>query len=148
MKRTVKTEIGTFLLESDGVSLVSAVLTRGQQVRGRDSVLDSAADELRLYFKGKLKTFKTSLNPSGTTFQKKIWKAASRIGYGNTLSYKQLSEKAGFPNAYRACGQALNRNPLLVFIPCHRICAADGSLGGYAGGTGVKTALLKLEGET
>lgn len=147
MKRTVKAEIGTFLLESDGVSLVSAVLAQGRQERGQDSVLDSAADELSLYLKGRLKAFKTPLNPSGTAFQKKIWKAAAQIRYGNTLSYKQLSEKAGFPNAYRACGQALNRNPLLIFIPCHRICSADGSLGGYAGGTGVKTALLRLESE-
>ena len=108
-------------------------------------LLTKAADQLAEYFAGRRKEFDLPLNPEGTDFQRKIWNALQKIPFGETRSYKQLAEMAGNGKACRAAGGANNKNPLPVFIPCHRVIGADGSPVGYGGGLKIKQFLLELE---
>ena len=86
------------------------------------------------------------LFPSGTSFQESVWRQLIRIRRGQTLTYAQVAQRIKRPRAVRAVGSAVGANPLCVLIPCHRILASGGGLGGYAYGLRIKTALLKLEG--
>ena len=82
----------------------------------------------------------------GTPFQQAVWQALLRIPRGQTASYVALARSIGKPQAVRAVGAAVGRNPLSVVVPCHRVLGSDGSLTGYAGGLERKQALLRLEG--
>lgn len=104
-----------------------------------------AANELQEYFAGKRRLFDVPLRLEGTPFQCQVWEALQRIPYGQTRSYGEVAASIGHPGASRAVGQANNRNPLPIFVPCHRVVAADGSLAGYAFGTKTKRFLLDLE---
>ena len=108
-------------------------------------LLRQAAAELTNYFAGQLREFTVPLAPKGTPFQQKVWAALRAIPYGETRSYKELAIAIGNEKACRAVGMANNRNPLPIFIPCHRVVGSDGKLVGYAGGLDVKTFLLELE---
>lgn len=108
-------------------------------------ILARAAAQLKEYFCGKRKKFGLPLAFGGTPFQKKIWTALSEIPYGETLSYKNLAGRVGNPKAARAAGTAAGKNPLCVVLPCHRVIASNGSLGGYSGGLKIKSGLLALE---
>ena len=105
-----------------------------------------AAIQLLEYFNGTRKTFSLPLDLKGTSFQKKVWVALQEIPYGSTVTYKDIAEHIGCPKGCRAVGQANGRNPVPIVIPCHRVLAADGKLGGYSCGLDKKTALLRLEG--
>ena len=83
-----------------------------------------------------------------TPFQQKILDATCRIPWGQVRTYGWVAQKAGSPRGFRAAGQALNRNPIPLFVPCHRVIASGGRLGGYGGGLEWKVALLKNEGVT
>ncbi len=83
---------------------------------------------------------------NGTTFQKRVWRAIATIPWGESRSYAWLARKAGRPKAIRATANACGKNPLPLIIPCHRVIASDGSLGGFSGGVEIKKRLLKLEG--
>lgn len=144
--RTIRTKIGTLLLQSNGSKLVSVDFAAGHpQKRDEDRILESAIDELGRYFQRKLTKFRTPLELRGTAFQQRVLECTQSIPFGEIISYQNLSMKIGAPKAYRACGQALGRNPFLIVIPCHRVCASDGGLGGYAGGIRIKEALLRFE---
>ncbi len=108
-------------------------------------LIKEAAAQLTEYLEGRRKKFDLPLNPKGTEFQKKVWKALCDIPYGETRSYKQVAEAVGNPKGPRAVGMANNRNPIIIFIPCHRVIGANGSLVGYGGGLDVKEKLLSLE---
>ncbi|MBR5571117.1 MAG: methylated-DNA--[Oscillospiraceae bacterium] len=110
-------------------------------------LLRQAAAELREYFAGERKIFTVPLAPKGTPFQQQVWAALREIPYGETRSYKEIAAMVGNEKACRAVGMANNRNPLPIFIPCHRVVGADGKPVGYAGGLDVKTFLLELEQE-
>jgi methylated-DNA-[protein]-cysteine S-methyltransferase len=109
-------------------------------------LLLKARDQLEDYFEGRRKVFDLPLAPHGTLFQRKVWTALSEIPFGTTLTYGQLADKLG--TAPRALGGACGRNPIPVVIPCHRVLAAGGGLGGYSGIDGIETKefLLRLEG--
>ena len=109
-----------------------------------DIILD-AFRQLEEYFEGKRKDFNLPLNPKGTSFQQKVWSCLYSIPYGETRTYKDIAKQVGDENASRAVGNANNKNPVPIFIPCHRVIGADGSLTGYAGGTELKEKLLDLE---
>jgi methylated-DNA-[protein]-cysteine S-methyltransferase len=111
-------------------------------------VLERARDQLDAYFEGKLKAFDLPLSPMGTPFQRKVWEALARIPFGATRSYGELAAELG--TAPRSLGTACGRNPLPILIPCHRVLATNGGLGGYSGMDGVDTkrTLLRLEGVT
>ena len=82
----------------------------------------------------------------GTDFQQAVWRTLAQISYGQTCSYKELAQALGRPKAVRAVANAVGQNPLSILLPCHRVLAHDGSLGGYRGGLDMKTYLLNLEG--
>lgn len=105
-----------------------------------------AVAELASYFAGELRCFTVPLAPRGSRFDLATWLALQEIAYGRTWSYGDLAGRLGRPGAARAVGGALGRNPLPIFLPCHRVVGADGRLTGYGGGLPVKTALLALEG--
>lgn len=103
-------------------------------------------EQLRTYFSGREVTFPDELDLSGaTTFQRRVWEKTRLIPYGETRSYAWVAKQVKQPGAARAVGQALSRNPLPIIIPCHRVVAADGKLGGYTGGLEIKKCLLRLE---
>lgn len=80
------------------------------------------------------------------TFKQKVYEIVSRIPKGKVMTYKEVAKKAGRPNAYRAVGNILNKNPDTKKVPCHRVIRSDGKVGGYAKGTKTKIAILKKEG--
>ena len=91
-------------------------------------------------------TFSFPLAPDGgTPFQRQVWRALEAIPFGETRTYGQIAAAVGNPKAVRAVGQANHRNPIPIFIPCHRVVGADGTLTGYAGGLELKRSLLELE---
>jgi methylated-DNA-[protein]-cysteine S-methyltransferase len=111
----------------------------------RHAPLRQAKRELAEYFGGERTRFETALAPEGTLFQQSVWRAISTVGFGETLTYGELAQRAGCLGSARAAGAATGRNPIGIVIPCHRIVGSDGSLTGYAGGLDRKRALLALE---
>ncbi|MCC8034393.1 MAG: methylated-DNA--[protein]-cysteine S-methyltransferase [Rikenellaceae bacterium] len=108
-------------------------------------LIEEAIGQLRHYLTGERLDFDLPLQPEGTDFQQKVWKALCGIPYGETRSYGQIARRVGNPKASRAVGLANNRNPISIFIPCHRVIGADGKLVGYGGGIPIKKRLLELE---
>jgi len=104
-------------------------------------------EELNEYFARKRDHFTLPLNPAGTVFQKEVWKTLLTIPYGTTISYAKEAEQFGNPKATRAVANANGRNPIAILIPCHRVIATGGGLGGYSGGIEKKEFLLALESE-
>lgn len=117
-------------------------------VTGRKAMSDEIQAELGLYFKGDLKRFKTPIILTGTDFQKQTWHQLSQIPYGETRSYAELAIAVGNEKAVRAVAGSNAKNGLALIVPCHRVIAKDGTLGGYAGGLDRKRALLRLEGSS
>lgn len=104
-----------------------------------------AVSQLREYFAGRRRDFDLELAPLGTDFQRQIWEALRSIPCGETRTYTELAGAAGRPRSARAAGRACATNPLPIVVPCHRAVGSDGSLTGFAGGIGMKEALLELE---
>lgn len=102
-------------------------------------------EELDEYFRGNRRAFTVPLAPKGTPFQQSVWQALCSIPYGETRSYGQIAAQIGNPKGSRAVGMANNKNPLAIFIPCHRVVGANGKLVGYAGGLSIKEILLHTE---
>lgn len=101
---------------------------------------------LRAYFGGRKVAFPDKLDLTrATAFQRMVWQKTRLIPYGKTRSYSWIAEQVGKPEAARAVGQALSRNPLPIIIPCHRVVASNGKLGGFSGGLEMKRYLLQLE---
>lgn len=111
----------------------------------KSALLDKSNTQLQEYFNGERTTFDLPLRPEGTAFMHTVWHALVDIPYGTTVSYKDIAVKIDHPKAYRAVGMANNRNPLPIFIPCHRVIAANGSMCGYGAGIPIKEYLLQLE---
>ncbi len=101
--------------------------------------------ELKAYFEGSLKVFKTPVELIGTDFQKKVWKALLTIPYGETVTYSDQAIKVGDLKAIRAVASANGANPVSILVPCHRIIGKDGNLTGYRGGLTTKRFLLNHE---
>lgn len=109
------------------------------------ALLKKAEEQLQDYLTGKRKSFELPFAPQGTEFQQKVWQALQEIPYGETRSYGEVAKTIGNSKAYRAVGMSNNKNPIPIFIPCHRVIGANGKLVGYAGGLDSKEYLLKLE---
>jgi methylated-DNA-[protein]-cysteine S-methyltransferase len=107
--------------------------------------LKEVVDQLDAYFNGKLHDFDVSLDPVGSEFQTKVWKALGEIPYGQTRTYGQIAKAIRQPKASRAVGLANNQNPIAIVVPCHRVIGANGSLTGYGGGLPRKRWLLEHE---
>ena len=108
-------------------------------------ILRRAAAQLAEYFAGTRPRFDLPLAPVGTEFQRRVWAATSTIPFGATATYGEIARKIGAPNAARAVGGALNRNPICIVVPCHRVVGSSGRLTGYDGGVDRKAFLLNLE---
>lgn len=108
-------------------------------------VLKDAKGQMEEFFALKRKKFDLPLSPAGTAFQKDVWAELLKIPYGKTATYGEIAGKIGNKNACRAVGGANNKNPIPIFIPCHRVIGKSGSLTGYALGLDVKEKLLRLE---
>jgi methylated-DNA-[protein]-cysteine S-methyltransferase len=109
-----------------------------------------AARELAAYFDGDTAPadlqFTVPLDPQGTAFQQQVWQALLQIRAGRLSTYGEIARGVGRPDAARAVGAAIGRNPIGIIVPCHRVIGRDGSLTGYAGGLPRKQALLQREG--
>jgi methylated-DNA-[protein]-cysteine S-methyltransferase len=109
--------------------------------------LEPELQELGEYFEGKRRRFQVPIDLRwGTAFQKKVLDAASDIPFGHCLCYGDVAKRVGRPKAQRAVGNALGSNPVPIMIPCHRVVASGGGLGGYTGGLDVKRTLMRIEG--
>jgi methylated-DNA-[protein]-cysteine S-methyltransferase len=113
--------------------------------RRDDAALRFAREQLDAYFEGDLHTFDVPLSMAGTPFQKQVWQGLREIPYGTTISYAELARRVGRAGASRAVGSANGRNPIGIVVPCHRVIAADGTLGGYGGGLDRKEWLISHE---
>jgi len=112
----------------------------------KGGLAEESAKELKSYFDGSLKTFKSNpVRLQGTPFQVLVWKSLMDVPYGQVISYNELAKKIGNPNAARAVGNAVGANPIPIIVPCHRVVASRG-LGGYSSGLEIKKMLLRLEG--
>lgn len=111
-----------------------------------DEILKRTVKELDEYFAGKRRKFTIPLALEGTSFQKKVWQALLNIPFGKTISYKELAMNIKNEKAIRAVGGANGKNPVSIIVPCHRVIAADGTLGGYSDGLPKKVKLLMMEG--
>lgn len=158
-KQTVRNEllvdspVGTLRLAASENGLIAIDVKKSSisgEVTAADTqakaILQTARKQLAEYFAGKRKTFDVPLDLVGTEFQLKAWKALSRIPYGETISYGQQAKNISKPKAFRAVGSANGKNPVPIIVPCHRVLASDGSLGGYSLGLRMKMQLLALEG--
>jgi len=105
-----------------------------------------ARAELALYFAGRLREFRVPLAPQGTPFQEAVWRRLCAIRCGDVVSYGRIARDVDSPQASRAVGAAVGRNPISVIVPCHRVIGENGTLTGYAGGLHRKQALLDIEG--
>ncbi len=137
--------VGDLTVSEDEGAIVALDFGRGM-TQTRTALLDEAVAQLAAYFDGSLAAFDLPLNPHGTVFQKKVWELMRAIPYGGTRAYADLARDLN--SAARAVGGACGANPIPVIIPCHRVLAAGGKMGGFSGGEGIptKVALLRLEG--
>ncbi|HKY09853.1 MAG TPA: methylated-DNA--[protein]-cysteine S-methyltransferase [Candidatus Binatia bacterium] len=108
-------------------------------------LLLAAEQQLKEYFSGTRTVFDLPLDPQGSDFQRKVWRALRAIPFGETRSYRDLAKAIGAANAVRAVGAANGKNPLAIIIPCHRVIGVNGALTGFAGGLDIKAKLLDFE---
>ena len=109
------------------------------------SVLLETENQILEYFAGKRKNFEISLKLIGTDFQKKVWQELQRIPFGETICYQELASRVGNIKMARAVGNANGKNPISIIVPCHRVIAKNGSIGGFTSGVEKKISLLNLE---
>ena len=142
------TPVGPMALEGTEDALTALYLPNTPVEPGgaETPLLARGRGELLEYLVGKRRTFDLPLKPQGTPFQQKVWSALADIPYGQTITYGELARRVGCPKGSRAVGQANHRNPLPIFLPCHRVVGANGALTGYGGGLELKEWLLRLEG--
>ncbi|NLK20009.1 MAG: methylated-DNA--[protein]-cysteine S-methyltransferase [Synergistaceae bacterium] len=145
-----ETKVGPMAIGSDGEWITHLYLpknTVGLTDIGKKEpkVVKEAFRQLKLYLDGKLRDFDLPLKAEGTEFMKRVWEKLLEVPYGTTASYRDLAEASGNVKAVRAVGMANARNPIAIFIPCHRIIGASGKLVGYGGGLELKTWLIDME---
>jgi len=140
-----ETKMGHMKITSEHGYLKTVDLTNEPLFDTNVAVLIAAKAQMLSYFQTETH-FDLPLNPKGTPFQQTVYQALLKIPYGKTASYGDIAAMIGKPKAARAVGQAVNKNPLMIIIPCHRIIGKDGSLTGFYGGLALKEALLKNEG--
>ncbi|QJW46886.1 methylated-DNA--[protein]-cysteine S-methyltransferase [bacterium BFN5] len=123
----------------------AAAISSSQVSFEETRLLKEAGKQLQEYLSGKRRVFDLPFAPIGTDFMLRVWQALCAIPYGSTCSYKDIAQRLGIPKAARAVGLANHKNPLPIFVPCHRVVGANGKLVGYLGGLDVKSRLLALE---
>lgn len=151
--RRIDSPIGPLMLAADDAGLRHIEFrdnrhpaNRADWHGGDSEILQASEAQLADYFAGTRRDFDLPLAPQGTAFQLQVWHELARIPFGATISYAQLAQRIGKPEAVRAVGAANGRNPLPIVLPCHRVIGADGALVGFGGGLPTKQFLLRLEG--
>jgi len=152
IKRTISTPIGDLVLvgTTNAVEYIRfgvgklPVRYAGHSVETKGA-FRIAEEQLQEYFEGTRKKFSFPIELLASGFQRSALIALQKVGYGKTVSYKELAKMAGSEKAFRAAGTACAGNPLPIVIPCHRVLKADGSLGGFGGGIDTKKKLLDIE---
>lgn len=147
--RIISTPIGEMIAVADGVALtyLDFMDEEAQRECSNHPLLLQLEQELSEYFSKRRQIFTVPLSPSGTPFEMSVWDTLQKIPYAATLSYAQEAKLFGNPKATRAVANANSKNPISILIPCHRVIASDGSIGGYSGGVWRKEFLLSLERE-
>lgn len=144
---TFTSEVGKITIEADESHIKSVGFNHPEPdgIKQLTPLISEARRQLEEYFNGKRKAFDLPVHPKGTPFQQRVWKALTQIPYGRTASYKEIAEAVKCSGGARAVGNANNKNPIAIIIPCHRVIGADGRLTGYAAGLDIKKYLLELE---
>ena len=152
--KEIESPVGKLKLVASADALVAVLWQREDQNRvkldaatldSQQPILLETERQLSEYFSGGRTEFDLPLQPDGSEFQKKVWRALREIPFGQTRSYIELAKALGSSKAARAVGAANSKNPLSIIVPCHRVVGADGSLTGFAGGIETKAALLAHE---
>ncbi len=158
--RTLETPVGTLLAGATDAAIVlcdfaerrmiaaqlAAVRRRiGPTVEGTNAMLDELERQLAAYFAGERRDFDLALDIPGSPFQERVWSELRRIPYGATISYRELAGRVEAGAGFRAVGRANGANRVAIVVPCHRVIATGGGLGGYGGGLDAKRRLLDLE---
>lgn len=140
------TPVGYLEIISDGTAL-TGIRSVGSAAGEffKDEITAEAERQLTEYFDKKRKRFELPLHLNGTDFQLRVWRSLAEIPYGETRSYRETAAAAGNPNACRAAGNAVGKNPFLIVLPCHRVIASDGTLGGFSADINIKKYLLEFE---
>jgi len=143
---TFESPIGTLYLIFTGKALSGIYFNKPGEILPKGKAPPLIKKELKEYFENGREEFTQKLEfTTGTEFDRKVWLALKEVPYGETRTYKWIAEKINHPNAFRAVGQALSRNPFPIILPCHRIIESDGSIGGYSPGVDFKRRLLEIE---
>ena len=145
-KSYYKSQIGNLEIICENDALISLKLADkfGKAEKETDFIKD-IKNQLDEYFSRKRTIFNIKINPAGTDFQKLIWKELQNIPYGKTKSYSEIAAASGNKNAKRAIGNACNKNPIIIIIPCHRVISKNACIGRYAYGRSIKSTLLNME---
>lgn len=158
--RPIQTPIGPMTIGATDTTVVLADFTQrpmmaaqlasvrrriGPTVEGDAPLLERTERQLNEYFAGERRAFDLPLEMPGSGFQQRVWSELQQIPYGETISYRELAERVEAGAAWRAVGRANGSNRLAVIVPCHRVIATGGGLGGYGGGLPAKRHLLDLE---
>ncbi|MDP8239646.1 MAG: methylated-DNA--[protein]-cysteine S-methyltransferase [Candidatus Hatepunaea meridiana] len=156
VQHILETPIGTIQLLAQFEKLISVSLpgengeltdNKDFQIVTRDhSVFKEIVDYIDRYFSGEHVSWEGKYIPDGSDFFRRAWQEAVKIPFGETISYGELARRSGSPRAARAAGSAMARNHLPILIPCHRVIAGDGGIGGFGNSPGVKRELLRHEG--
>jgi len=155
-QRSLRTPIGVLRVTASdrGVTNIDRVATKSNRVARQSSQrgtpaaqrqADRAVRELREYFAGKRTRFTVPVHLEGTPFQERAWATMCKIPFGGTISYAEQARSMRAPRAVRAVGSANGANPVPIIVPCHRVVASNGGLGGYALGLAMKRWLLAHE---
>lgn len=146
-QRFIEIPVGRLIVICNNEAIISIYFTNDVSMNDNNDhpLLLQLEKELGEYFDGQRHNFTVPLNPEGTTFQKAVWKTLQNIPYGTSISYAEEAIRFGNPKAVRAVANANGKNPIAILIPCHRVIATGGGLGGYSGGLWRKEFLLALE---
>ena len=144
-----QTTLGTFYIAEEYAAITDMKFVTAM-IENEDEIVETllireAFMQLTEYLNGRRQLFTLPLRPQGTVFQNEVWQILKTIPYGETRSYGQIAAAMRNPHASQAVAMANNKNPLLFYIPSHRLIAANGSLNGYTGGAAMKKYLLELE---
>lgn len=142
------TEIGRIKISEKDEKIIGLVFSdykKENEIEKETDAIRKTYLQLKEYLSGKRKNFDIEIEMIGTEFQKKVWKELLNIPYGETRSYKDIAIAIGNGKACRAVGNANNKNPIAIIVPCHRVIGSNGSMTGYAGGLDIKEKLLKIE---
>ena len=142
----LESPMGLIKITTSESALVSlSLITQADIIATPNIITDLCKTQLNEYFMNQRREFTLPLEFNGTKFQKSVWNELLKIPYGKTASYKDVAVSLGNPNASRAVGGAVNKNPLFIVVPCHRVIGSNGSLVGFALGIDKKTYLLDIE---